>query len=123
MHQLAGIWHALNAIRGAYLADRKPFLFESGVWLPGDYETTYVIATIADYQRPNPGAAITIRRRNDKQYRAFDPVAGSRTRHPHRYGRVRGRSGRLDGGSWCCLGEAEPMRRRAGVSSTASAAG
>jgi hypothetical protein len=27
LHQLAGIWHALNAVRGAYLADRKPFLF------------------------------------------------------------------------------------------------
>jgi hypothetical protein len=39
----------LNAIRGAYLADRKPSCFESEVWLPGDYEATYVIATIADY--------------------------------------------------------------------------
>jgi hypothetical protein len=27
LNQLAGIWHALNAIRGAYLADRKSFLF------------------------------------------------------------------------------------------------
>jgi hypothetical protein len=47
-----GIWHALNAFRGA-LTWRigNPSCFESEVWLPGDYETTYVIATIADYQR------------------------------------------------------------------------
>jgi hypothetical protein len=29
----------------------NPSCFESEVWLPGDYETTYVIATIADYPR------------------------------------------------------------------------
>src|SRR5437867_7532247 len=107
-----------RAIRGTYPADRKPFLFRSGFWLGGDYETTYQITTIDESQRPIRATRSHLRRRNDKLYRWLDPVATPRTVHPHCDCCVRDHSGRLDGGSWCCLGQTEPMRRRT-VSSTA----
>jgi hypothetical protein len=46
LHQLAGIWHASMLFAVLTWRIGNPSCFESEVWLPGDYETTYVIATI-----------------------------------------------------------------------------
>jgi hypothetical protein len=51
LHQLADIWHASMLFAVLTWRIGNPSCFESEVWLPGDYETTYVIATIAEYQR------------------------------------------------------------------------
>jgi hypothetical protein len=48
LNQLAGIWHASMLFAVLTWRIGNAFSFESEVWLPGDYETTYLIATIAE---------------------------------------------------------------------------